>query len=48
MQEDQGCEGTVFWSVRPNFVRRLSRAEAEVPAAAPSPEVGSESAEGPF
>jgi len=34
---------TVFWSVRANSVRRLSRAEAEVPAAA-SPEPASEDA----
>jgi single stranded DNA-binding protein len=32
-----------FWSVRANSVRRLSRAEAEVPTASPSPEVRAES-----
>ena len=39
---------TVFWSVRANSVRRLSRAEAEVPTAAPNPEAGTEPADGPF
>jgi single stranded DNA-binding protein len=39
---------TIFWSVRANSVRRLSRAEAEAPVAAPSPETGSESGEAPF
>ena len=39
---------TVFWSVRANSVRRLSRAEAEVPTAAPSSEAGAESSEAPF
>jgi single-stranded DNA-binding protein len=39
---------TVFWSVRANSVRRLSRAEAEVPAAAPNAEAGAEPAEAPF
>jgi hypothetical protein len=38
----------VFWSVRANSVRRLSRAEAEAPVAASSPEAGSESGEAPF
>jgi single-strand DNA-binding protein len=36
------------WSVRANSVRRLSRAEAEVPTAAPSPEAGPESGDAPF
>ena len=39
---------TVFWSVRANSVRRLSRAEAEVPAAAPSTEAGAEPGDAPF
>jgi single-strand DNA-binding protein len=39
---------TVFWSVRANSVRRLSRAEAEVPAAAPSAEAGAESSDAPY
>jgi single-strand DNA-binding protein len=39
---------TVFWSVRANSVRRLSRAESEVPAAPPSPEAGPESGDAPF
>jgi hypothetical protein len=39
---------TVFWSVRANSVRRLSRAEAEVPAAAPSTEAGAELGDAPF
>jgi single-strand DNA-binding protein len=34
----------IFWSVRANSVRRLSRAEAEVPAATPAPEPASEDA----
>jgi single stranded DNA-binding protein len=34
----------IFWSVRANSVRRLSRAEAENPAAAASPEPASEDA----
>jgi single-strand DNA-binding protein len=38
---------TVFWSVRANSVRRLSRAEAEVPAA-PSSEANAESSDAPF
>jgi hypothetical protein len=33
---------TVFWSVRANSVSRLSRAEAEVPTAAPSTASGAE------
>ena len=33
---------TAFWSVRANSVRRLSRAEAEVPAAAPNSEASAE------
>ena len=39
---------TVFWSVRANSVRRLSRAEAEAPAQANAPEAGAESGEAPF
>jgi single-strand DNA-binding protein len=40
---------TIFWSVRANSVRRLSRAEAEVPTQAPpSAETGAESNEAPF
>jgi single-strand DNA-binding protein len=39
---------TVFWSVRANSIRRLSRAEAEVPTAAPSTEAGAESADAPY
>jgi single-strand DNA-binding protein len=35
---------TVFWSVRANSVRRLSRAEAEVPAQPFAPEPASEDA----
>ena len=38
---------TVFWSVRANSVRRLSRAEAEIPAT-PSTEGAAESADAPF
>ena len=34
----------IFWSVRANSVRRLSRAEAEVPAQASAPEAASEDA----
>jgi single stranded DNA-binding protein len=39
---------TVFWSVRANSVRRLSRAEAEAPTAAPSSDAGAESGDAPF
>jgi single stranded DNA-binding protein len=39
---------TVFWSVRANSVRRLSRTEAEVPPAAPSTEAGAESGDVPY
>ena len=38
---------SVFWSVRANSVRRLSRAEADAPTA-PSAEPGAESGEAPF
>jgi single-strand DNA-binding protein len=38
----------IFWSVRANSVRRLSRAEAEVPTAAPSPEARTESGDAPY
>jgi single-strand DNA-binding protein len=38
----------IFWSVRANSVRRLSRAEAEVPTGAPSPEAGAESGDAPY
>ena len=34
----------IFWSVRANSVRRLSRGEAEVPAQASAPERASEDA----
>jgi len=34
----------IFWSVRANSVRRLSRAEAEAPVAAPNPESPSDNA----
>jgi len=34
----------IFWSVRANSVRRLSRAEAEAPAQAAAPEPASEDA----
>jgi single-strand DNA-binding protein len=39
---------TVFWSVRANSVRRLSRAEAEVPTAASSVGPAAESSDAPF
>ena len=38
----------VFWSVRANSVRRLSRAEAEAPVASSSPAPGAESGEVPY
>ena len=38
----------IFWSVRANSVRRLSRAEAEVPTAPPSTEAGAESGDAPY
>jgi single stranded DNA-binding protein len=34
----------IFWSVRANSVRRLSRAEAEIPAATSAPEPASDDA----
>jgi len=42
----KAANAVVFWSVRANSVRRLSRAEAETPAAAAAPEAASE--EAPF
>lgn len=39
---------SIFWSVRANSVRRLSRAEADAPTAAPSAEPGPESGESPY
>jgi single-stranded DNA-binding protein len=39
---------TVFWSVRANSVRRLSRAEAEAPTQANASEPGAEASEAPF
>jgi single stranded DNA-binding protein len=38
----------IFWSVRANSVRRLSRAEAEAPTAAPNSEAGTETGDAPF
>jgi single-stranded DNA-binding protein len=38
---------TIFWSVRANSVRRLSRAEAEIPVT-PGVEPAAESADAPF
>jgi len=38
----------IFWSVRANSIRRLSRSEAEIPAAAASSESGAESGDTPF
>jgi single-strand DNA-binding protein len=38
----------IFWSVRANSVRRLSRAEADAPAATSSAEPSAESGESPF
>ena len=38
----------IFWSVRANSVRRLSRAEAEVPTTSPSTEAGAESGDAPY
>jgi single stranded DNA-binding protein len=39
---------SIFWSVRANSVRRLSRAEADAPTAAPTAEPGAESGGAPF
>jgi single-strand DNA-binding protein len=39
---------SVFWSVRANSVRRLSRAEAEAPTQPNGAEAGPESAEAPY
>ena len=38
----------IFWSVRANSVRRLSRAEADAPTAASSPEAPPESGDAPY
>jgi single-strand DNA-binding protein len=38
----------IFWSVCANSVRRLSRAEADAPTAAPSPEAPAESGDAPY
>jgi hypothetical protein len=38
----------IFWSVRANSVRRLSRAEADAPTAPPSPEAVAESGDAPY
>jgi single-strand DNA-binding protein len=47
-KKTKAAKVTVFWSVRANSVRRLSRAEAEAPTAASSPEAGAESGEAPY
>jgi single-strand DNA-binding protein len=47
-KKSKAAKVTVFWSVRANSVRRLSRAEAEVPTQATSAEAGAESSEAPF
>jgi single-stranded DNA-binding protein len=47
-KKSKAAKVTVFWSVRANSVRRLSRAEAEVPTHAASAESGAESSEAPF
>jgi single-strand DNA-binding protein len=47
-KKSKAAKVTVFWSVRANSVRRLSRAEAEGPTAAPSPETAGEPADAPF
>jgi single-strand DNA-binding protein len=47
-KKTKAAKVTVFWSVRANSVRRLSRAEAEVPTAAPSVEAGAEPGDAPF
>jgi single-strand DNA-binding protein len=39
---------SIFWSVRANSVRRLSRAEAEVPTQPNGAEAGPESTEAPY
>jgi len=38
----------IFWSVRANSVRRLSRAETDAPTAAPGPEAAAESGDAPY
>jgi single-strand DNA-binding protein len=40
----KAAQFAIFWSVRANSVRRLSRAEAESPAPAPNPEPAPEDA----
>ena len=40
----KAAKSIVFWSIRANSVRRLSRAEAEAPAATVAPEPGSDDA----
>jgi single-strand DNA-binding protein len=47
-KKPKAAKVNVFWSVRANSVRRLSRAEAEVPATAPGTEAGAESGDTPF
>src|SRR5204863_10109992 len=42
-KKGKAAKVTVFWSVRANSVRRLSRAEAEAPVQAGSTEAGAES-----
>jgi single-stranded DNA-binding protein len=44
----EAVQFSVFWSVRANSVRRLSRAEAEVPPSAPSTEACVESGDAPY
>jgi single stranded DNA-binding protein len=44
----KAAQVTVSSSVRANSVRRLSRAEAEAPTAAPGTEAGAESGAAPF
>jgi single-strand DNA-binding protein len=47
-KKGKAAKVTFFWSVRANSVRRLSRAEAEVPVTAPSTEAGAEVSDAPY
>jgi single stranded DNA-binding protein len=47
-KEAKAAKFAIFWSVCTNSVRRLSRAEAEAPTAAPNSEAGTETGDAPF
>ena len=47
-KKGKAAKVAIFWSVRANSVRRLSRAEADAPTAPPSPEAVAESGDAPY